>query len=96
MVDAWLAEPDCDEALPEVVAALALEPLAEEPVMLPLAEDAEPVEALTLVIETVVALPVGLAVERALVADVIPRVTCEVLYATVVSLSSTKYGVKFV
>jgi len=48
---------------------------------------------------TVVADPVGLAVERLLAtlgrADA-PRVTAEVEYATVLSLSSTKYGVKFV
>ena len=55
------------------------------------AESVDSVESLVAVeSSTLVAEPVGLAVERSGAAEVAPRLTSEVLWATVVSVSSTK------
>lgn len=51
-------------------------------------------ESLVAVVSSrLVAEPVGLAVERSGAAEVAPKLTTEVLWATVFVVSSTKYGV---
>ncbi|TKA37354.1 hypothetical protein B0A54_10939 [Friedmanniomyces endolithicus] len=74
--------PDPDAELPDALAALDAEALALEALAL----------ALEMAAATLVALPVALAVERALEGDAVaaPRLTCEVLYATVLVESRTK------
>jgi len=86
-VDAAAAavDPDPDAELADALAALDAEALALEALAL----------ALEMAAATLVALPVALAVERALEARALeavaaPRLTCEVLYATVLVESRTK------
>jgi len=87
----------------ELTEALALEALALalEALALALETLALALETLALALDsaavTLVALPVGLRVDRALVGGAeAPRVTGFVEYATTVSESRTKYGVKLV
>ena len=87
--------------MPELVIIMLPEEVPEEGMLVVWDEDSSVVVAALVDSESLVAVvssrlvaePVGLAVERSGAAEVAPRLTSEVLLATVVSVSSTKYGV---
>jgi len=90
-----LAAEDAPEVDAAAAAAVVPDPDAELPLAVPELPDAlAALDALALALEmaaaTLVALPVALAVERAVDAVAAPRLTCEVLYATVLVESRTK------
>jgi len=81
-VDVALALTTLEVAVADEVPELAMEELA--------IEELDPAALLETVLKKLDALPVGLAVEAAIVVEGAPMVICDVLYATVVSVSRTK------